>query len=383
VSHTTIGILGGYGNTGREVARLLLEHTDVHLLLAGRDAQKASQAAEMWNARVAGQRVRALRADAAEADSLRHAFEGIDLVVVASSSSVYVRTVAEAALAAGIDYMDPQYSNAKLGVLRSMAARIEAAGLCFITDAGFHPGLPAALVRFAGQRLGQITSATVSSVIQEDWARLEFSPSTIEELVMEFRDYRALHFKEGRWRSMGWLEMMRPIWMTFSHGFGRRYTVPMFLEEMCPLPDLIPGLVETGFYVGGFNPVADYLILPLVMGLVSVAPRRGLRLAGRMLAWGLQRFSKPPFGTLLRLEARGGIDGQGRVLTVEVYHHDGYVLTAAPMVACLLQVLDGSRRPPGLHLQALLVEPARLLADLQRMGIDVVIQEGGEAPDGG
>jgi hypothetical protein len=250
-----------------------------------------------------------------------------------------------------------------------------------VTDAGFHPGIPAALVRLAGQRLGHVAAASVSSVVQEDWARLEFSRSTIEELVIEFRDYQGLYFKDGRWQSMGWLDMMRPIWMTFGHGFGRRYTVPMFLEEMRPLPELIPGLRDTGFFVGGFNPVVDYLILPLVMGLVAVVPQRGLALAGRMLSWGLRRFSRPPFGTLLRLEARGAAEAEDRALTVEVYHPDGYVLTAAPMVACLLQILDGSRRQAGLHLQALLVEPARLLTDLAKMGVDVVVEQSRSAAD--
>jgi saccharopine dehydrogenase (NAD+, L-lysine-forming) len=60
---------------------------------------------------------------------------------------------------------------------------------------------------------------------------------------------------------------------------------------------------------------------------------------------------------------------------MEVAHADGYVLTAAPMVACLLQMLDGSAREPGLHLQALLVEPARFLQDLQTMGVEVLVRD--------
>ncbi len=423
MSVRTIAILGGYGNTGREVARLLLGHTDVNLVLAGRDAGRASEAAEAWNGRFAGQRVRGRAADAADAESLGGLFEGVDLVIVASSTSPYVGTVAKAALDAGIDYLDCQYSTAKLEVLRAMAAEIESAGRCFVTDAGFHPGLPAVLVRYAAKRLGRLSSAIVGSVIQVDWARLQVSPSTAEELVAEFRDYRALRYRDGRWQSMGWLEMMRPIWMAFGHGFGRRYTVPMYLEEMGPLPEMYPELQATGFFVGGFNPVVDYVIVPVVMGLLAVAPRRGLAPAGRLMAWGLRRFSRPPFGTLLRLEASGVADGVGAqvtggaepetaggvgaqvtggaepetaggaepeaaasaalagaapTLTVEIYHDDGYVLTAAPMVACLLQLLDGSVRQPGLHFQALLMEPARALADLELLGIEVTVVEDGE-----
>ena len=49
-------------------------------------------------------------------------------------------------------------------------------------------------------------------------------------------------------------------------------------------------------------------------------------------------------------------------------HADGYWLTAASAAACLLQYLDGSLRTPGLHLQALAVEPSRFLRDLHAMG---------------
>lgn len=371
----TIVILGGYGNTGREVARLLLEHSDVRLVLAGRNGERAAQAAAEWNRRFPGERARGLAADASDAEGLRRAFAGADLVVVASSTAENVATVASTALEAGLDYMDPHYSTKKLGVLRELAPAIEAAGRCFITDAGFHPGLPAALVRFAALRLSPLRSARVASVIQIDWAALDLSPSTLDELVGEFREYKAIHFVEGQWKSMNWLQMMLPAWFRFDHGFGRRYAMAMFLEELRPLPELVPSLRETGFYVGGFNWFVDWVILPIGMGLLWAAPRRGPRLVSRMMLWGLERFGRPPYGTLLKLEASGAKDGAERQLTLVVYHADGYVLTAAPMVAALLQVLDGSARRPGLHFQALLVDPERLISDMQRMGVEVSVSE--------
>jgi hypothetical protein len=61
----------------------------------------------------------------------------------------------------------------------------------------------------------------------------------------------------------------------------------------------------------------------------------------------------------------------GAQLAVTLTHPDGYVLTAVPAVACILQMLDGSVRWAGLHYQAHLVEPVRVLADLARMGVEV------------
>ena len=371
-----IVILGGYGNTGRAVARLLLEHSTADLVLAGRDPAKANHAAEELNRAFGTARVRGAEADASRSESLRPVLDGASIVVAASSTSAHVAVVGRAVLDAGADYMDPQYSTRKLDVLRGLEASIEAAGRCFVTDAGFHPGLPAALVRYAAGRLPSIRRAQVASVIQINWKELEFSPATLEEMVGEFADYQSLHYRDGRWRSMGWLESFVPIWVQFGHGFGRRYTMPMFLEEMRPLPSMFPSLKETGFFVGGFNPVVDFVLMPVGMGLMKVAPKRGAALFGRLLEWGLREFTRPPYGTLLQLEAEGEQDGRPAALTIEVAHSDGYLLTAAPMVACLLQMLDGSARKPGLHLQALLVEPARFLDDLKMMGVEVLVRDG-------
>jgi hypothetical protein len=51
----------------------------------------------------------------------------------------------------------------------------------------------------------------------------------------------------------------------------------------------------------------------------------------------------------------------------------GYVLTAVPVVACLLQYLNGSCRRPGVWRQAAIVDPERLLQDIERMGVSVEI----------
>lgn len=155
--------------------------------------------------------------------------------------------------------------------------------------------------------------------------------------------------------------------MDFGEPFGRLYAAPMLLEEMRALPDMIPSLQETGFYITGFNWFADFLIMPLVLGAIKLFPRLAMRPMGRLLFWSLRRFSSPPYGVVLQMEASGT---SGR-LRVRVSHEDGYVLTAVPTVACLRQYLDGTIAKPGLYLMAQVVEPERFLVDMAEMGIGI------------
>ena len=109
----SILILGGYGNTGSALARLLLQVTDANLILAGRHISKAKQLADELNKTVDDCRVRGIFADASDPASLREAFTGTSIVVMASSTTQNSRQVAETALETRVDYLDIQYSNQK------------------------------------------------------------------------------------------------------------------------------------------------------------------------------------------------------------------------------------------------------------------------------
>jgi saccharopine dehydrogenase (NAD+, L-lysine-forming) len=167
--------------------------------------------------------------------------------------------------------------------------------------------------------------------------------------------------------------MTFPKFTEFGYGFGRTYAMPMFLEELRALPELYPSLKETGFFVGGFNWFVDFVLFPVLIPLLWLPGSQGLPLAVRLLRWGLETFSKPPYGTLLKLEARGTQNNAPRTMEVTAYHPDGYEITAIPTVACLLQYLDGTIRETGLWLQANIVEPVRFMNDIQRMGVEIKI----------
>ena len=117
-------IIGGYGSTGKPIAELLLQETNVDLILAGRNTAKAETLAAVLNAQNPGNRVTGAYADASKPSTLRPLFANVDMVLVASSTSAYVKKVAGETLSAGIDYLDVQVSSEKIAVLKSMAPQI-------------------------------------------------------------------------------------------------------------------------------------------------------------------------------------------------------------------------------------------------------------------
>ena len=147
---TTLLILGGYGYTGKLLARHLLAQSKVQIILAGRNPDKAWKFANELN----DKRVSTAHVDAADADSLRAALQNVDLLLVAAPTTQHTETVIRAALDAKVDYLDVQYSHKKLIILNGLALGIERAGLCFVTEAAT---IPACLRPWCGMQLNNLT----------------------------------------------------------------------------------------------------------------------------------------------------------------------------------------------------------------------------------
>lgn len=84
---------------------------------------------------------------------------------------------------------------------------------------------------------------------------------------------------------------------------------------------------------------------------------------------GMGTFHKPPYRVELQVQAAGLKDGRPATVRSSVAHPDGYELTAIPVVATLLQHLDGVARKTGLWMMGHVVDPRRLIGDMEKMGV--------------
>jgi hypothetical protein len=365
---TKILILGGTGQTGRLLAKHLLEQSQITLTLAARHTDKAQALADELGKQFPGRHVTAVHADASDTASLQAAFRGQDLVLVASPTTTQAESVVRIALASGADYLDVQLGAAKFTLLQSLAGEIKSSGRCFITEAGFHPGLPAALVRYAASRLDVIEKALTIGYLNLG-RNLPYTEA-VDELVELFKEFQAQIYKDGSWTKPRSFDTRK---LNLNSDIGRKLCYSMFFEELRPLPGMYPTLRELGFYISESHWMTDWVVYPLAWMWLKIAPR-AVRPIGKMLWWSMGTFHKPPYRVEIQVQASGIKNGKPAEVRASVSHPDGYELTAIPVVAALLQYLDGSAHKPGLWMMGHLVEPVRLMEDMQRMGAQVTTE---------
>ena len=368
-------ILGGYGNAGIEIAKLLLqEFPKSQVTIAGRKLEKARAAVHTLEQmfQLEPNQLRAQVIDASNPEDLIWAFSKANLVINAASTIPFTDQVVKALLETKVDYIDTQLSSpAKWAVLEANESRFTEANICCISDGGYHPGIPAALVRYAAENMDNLESAQVYGGMKLDWGKYEFSPPTMKELVDEFKHYEPLIFKDGKWQKRSFRNL--PCF-DFGEPIGPLSCTPMDMKEMHPLPEIIPSLRNTGFFVSGFNKIVDNWLMPIVYMGIKMFPQSWSMPFARLFRWGL-KFCKPPFGIKLVADCKGEKEGKAVQMEIALTHPDAYVLTAVPVVACIKQWAEEDIRQAGLWMQAHIVKPKSFLEDIQDMGIELEIKQ--------
>lgn len=356
-------LVGATGYAGSKLASCLLRQTDATVILAGRSRSKLDDLQSGLCQQDLAHRGECLELDATNLGSA--SLDDFDLLVNATAEGPHNARLIQACLDHQTDWIDVQMTNELLNPPPLLQESIASAGRRFVIQAGFHPGMIAPLVRYASQQMEVMDSAIVGSVIRDEMG-LPYT-SGFSELVASLRDYKGEMYIDGQWQKLQYTGYPK---LEFEHGFGELLTYPVEMTELRRLTELMPDLKTTGFFVAGFNWFADYLITPLIMLSSRIALRQTGASLGRLLSWSTTRFSRPPYGTVVQVDAKGQRDTRSAGLRLSLFHEDTYVLTAVPTAAMIRQMLNGKVQP-GIHLMVLCCDPVQLLEDIERTDVSI------------
>jgi saccharopine dehydrogenase (NAD+, L-lysine-forming) len=117
-------------------------------------------------------------------------------VLVAATTTPWARQIAETALETGIDYLDIYFLQEVYPVLEQMKQRIKQASCCFITQAGFHPGLPAVFIRKGASYFDRYDKAIIAFAMSFHVENAEL----VYELIDAVADYKPEFYQNGKWK---------------------------------------------------------------------------------------------------------------------------------------------------------------------------------------
>lgn len=363
---SSVVVLGGYGATGRVVARLVLQYTNREVIIAGRHMDRAEHAVHELAQEFPGHRARSASADASDSEALGELLAEAALVIVCTSTPQHAATVAHAALAAGCDYLDLHAEDMAWRALQPLAEAFQREGRFCVGQAGLHPGMPPVLLRYAAPYFDQIEDATVDAVMHLSAVTFE----AVRSLLAFIQDSPSKLYHDGAWHPASPWQVRTA---DFGAPLGELGTYPSYSPDMAEVPSHLR-IPRAGVYFAGFNWFVDWVVItPLVLFKLARWPWV-LDAFARLARWGLQRFSSGPALTVMRATLSGTVRTRSVTASVRVAHADPYVFTAAAAVACALQLLDRSLATPGLHRMGEVVVPERLLNDLRVMGLRVDAQ---------
>lgn len=357
-----VAILGGYGLMGQTLAARILKHTDFEVRLIGRNPAKVDQVARDLKATSGASRIDTALADAQNPDQLVEAYQACDWLVLCLDSSKQLPSVIEALLKAPLACLDVMITPDRLDIWQQRRDALREASVTVITEAGLQPGLPGVLYRWVQTQAPRSDSVQVSSVIKIQIPKDLPMPASVVDLLKGFTaSPRSLLHGSS---TLEWWAYLFPYrFVRFSKPFGWHAVATSHSRELEILAQSPPTPRRIRFSVAGFNSVATWIGLPLLIPFVALlGPRRFL---AKILFYLIMKpFTRQPYGVAIRVDSH---QRDGAPVSLEIQNPEEYVLTADILVATLEQhALDAPA--PGVHLLAQSIDADRLLARLEQLG---------------
>ncbi|MCG8307722.1 MAG: hypothetical protein MI975_10065 [Cytophagales bacterium] len=104
-------------------------------------------------------------------------------------------------------------------------------------------------------------------------------------------------------------------------------------------------------------------------------PKWGVKKGANLLYKAANNNVNPLYITLLKATGLGYRDNEKKQISISLSHADGYVATAIPVVALVLQLLDGSIKQPGVFTMGEVVAIPQFEKNLVELGLNLEVKE--------
>jgi saccharopine dehydrogenase-like NADP-dependent oxidoreductase len=337
----TILVLGGYGFFGSRICQALAENPQIHLLIGGRDTSKA-QALTTQLGLNSNQAV-AIDANGADLAARLSALKLNTVIHTAGPFQGQDYKVAQAAIAAGANYMDLADGRAFVAGIGVLDKAARAAGVLVTSGASSLPALSSAVVDRYLPRFSRL------DLIRHGIGSGARAPGLATMLgVFGYCGKAFTRWQAGQWQTTyGWLDLQA---YPFPAPVGRR------LLGSCDVPDLelfparYAGVQSVSFHAGFASPIGHLFVWAAAClvktGLLKsltplVAPLHAI--SGH-----LERYVSDKGGMFVRME---GLDQDGKALQLSWHliadKNHGPHIPCGAAIALAHKLAAGAALPAG------------------------------------
>ena len=324
-------ILGGYGNFGLRIARALATHAQCHLILAGRDEQRAREAIRALNNDGATARLEGIRLDSEDPQFARRLVEMQVKTVIHTAGPFQGQSyaVANACIEAGAHYIDLADGREFVAGISSLDPAARGKCVLIVSGASTVPALSGAVIDHYRHAFASIDEIAIGITPGNRTPR---GLSTVES-VLSYCGKSFQRWQAGCWQPViGWQDLHR----VFYPRLGKRWFANCDVPDLSLFPDRYAVTETVKFHAG-----LELSIIQLSLWIMSwVARWRWVRSwvpAARFLMraseW-LIDFGTDAGGMHVRIAGR---DGSGK------YRQVMWMLTAlqghGPQIPCIAAIV--------------------------------------------
>ncbi|SHM88707.1 Saccharopine dehydrogenase, NADP-dependent [Cyclobacterium lianum] len=358
-------IIGGYGRAGKSISRLLASYDQYEIITAGRTLAKAQKQTEHLQNEFPGGVFKAMEVDINNRKKLTDIIREVQLVIVAvpldyQNSLSLIDAVLNSKNAHHID-LSP--GKEKHLAFNEMKEAIEEWEHLFLLDAGFEPGLPGFMARWALCELDKPEKLLIEGVYHDP----EIPDGGIKDIIG--------HNEPAYIVKNGTLKKACPFKMKiaeFPQGFGKAISVPIWMPELQSIPSKY-NLKNMAYYHAGINGLANIIMLSWQMIFNKFLP---MNVGVSLFRWAIQNFTKKPYGGVIRVTAENS--HLKREITNS--HNELYEATAIPVVTTARLILKNEPDQFGFFFMGEWVPKNDFLHNLQALGMKVSVKN--EAVEG-